>query len=267
MLSKSVTLNLAIAERYGKKLRLGIYVILCVMCLTLSVGRERDGLIMTTVVAALGIGICTGILFAMLKELFDQSLFGEDAYTYMLFPFSSRDVILGKLLAALYWLTWWAIFASALIVYLYLWTRDLAYGVTSWDLHIPETLIKDLNLLTQFLFQQSVTAKAAAFLIATLLIQILLALMLLCTELQAGVILCHIHHANGKNAGTRILVLLGCIVIFAGCLYLPTWIFTLCTGGMITILPMILTMGIEILCSGCFVRWSIRKLETKYELN
>ncbi len=263
MLSKSITLNLAIVERYGKKLRMVLYVFLCGMCVTLSVGFERDGLMLTTAVVALGIGICTGILFGMLRALFDQSLFGEDAYTYMLFPFSSRDVVLGKLLAAMYWMLWSGIFTLAVIIYLYLWTRDLSYGVTYWDIHIPETLMKDLNLLTQILFGKSITAKAVGFLIATSLIQVLLALVLLCTELQAGVIACHINHFNGM----RIMVLLGSVLVFAGCLYLPTWIFTLCTDGMITILPIVLTMGIEILVSGCFVRLSIGKLETKYELN
>lgn len=263
MLSKSITLNLAIAERYGKKLRLVLYALLCVMCLTLSLGFEREGLMITTAVAAMGVGISTGILFGMLKAIFDQSLFGEDAYTYMLFPFSSRDVVLGKLLAAMYWMLWSTIFSLAVIIYLYLWARDFSEGVTYWDLDVPETLMKDLNVLTQVLFGKAITAKAAGFLIATLLIQVLLTLALFCTELQAGVIVCHINHFKGM----RVMVLLGGALVFAGCLYLPTWIFTLCTDGMITILPIVLTMGVELGLSACFVRWSIGKLETKYALN
>ena len=263
MLSKSITLNLAIAERYGKKLRLVLYVCLCAMCCTLSVGFEWDGLMMTTVVSALGIGISTGIIIGMLRALFDQSLFGEDAYTYMLFPFSSRDVVLGKLFTAMYWMLWSTIFTLAVVIYLYLWARDLGQGVTYWDLHVPETLMKDLNVLTQVLFGKPITAKAVGFLIATSLIQVMSALVLFCTELQAGVIVCHINHFKGM----RVMVLLGGALAFAGCLYLPTLIFTLCTDGMITILPIVLTMGVELGLSGCFVRWSIGKLETKYALN
>lgn len=266
MLKQSIDLNFSIVAEQGKNLKSTYYFILCVMLLLIGwVWWENP--MSSLITGGLGIGISVVMLYGILRRLFHQSLFTEDAYTYMTFPISDEAVIKGKLVVGLFWMMWNSLFTVSVGVFLYLWWRDDQYGVTYWDLHIAETLADDLNLIAQMVFGCRVSPAAIVFLIGTVVIQILLACLLICSQIQLGAILNHIYNPNGRKTYIKLLLFSAGLLIFAGSLFLPTWIFTLCTDGMITVVPIVLTMGIEVLAISCFVRGSIRQLERKYELN
>ena len=84
MLDKSIKMNMKICEKHAFKY-FGCIIIAFILIDILTI----PALIVAVVYA----------VFAY-RELFDRSLFGEEAYTYMMVPMSMRDVILGKTIAA-----------------------------------------------------------------------------------------------------------------------------------------------------------------------
>jgi len=267
MLGKSITLNLSIVKNQGDKLNFVIFITLVSLICTIFLGWELIGLVSSAVVTAIGCCLMLLLIFDMMKQLFFKSLCGEDAYTYMLFPLSSRSVVLGKLVAAMYWIFWNVMVIFPTMMFLYLRYRDREQGVTYWDLDIVETICDDLILAGQYIFSETLSAESIVFLIATALIQILLGAGLLCSGVQLGAILNHVHNRDGRNRYMKAMLALGILGIFTACLYLPTKIFCLVSDGFITILPLVVTMVLEIALIVAAVRWSVKLLQTKYELN
>lgn len=269
MLNKSVELNLSIAAPYGKKIKTVMYATVVLLILTVGFGWEQIGWKSTMVVFAVSVGALLMLLTSLLKCLFQQSLFGEDAYTYMLFPISDKAVVWGKLVAAMYWVLWSVAFAFPLMTFLYFWWRDFTRGddVTYWDLDVVETLTEDLQWLGHMLFRESFSASAVVFMIGAAVLQVVLVCAMVCSEIQLCVILNHIYNPNEKKKYIRILLTLGVVVDVLLCLYLPTKIFCLLSDGFITILPLAVTMVLELLLTVVYGKCSVMLLEKEYELN
>ena len=268
MLKQSIFMNLSVVEPLEKKLKTSVYFTLCAFMFFSFCFLPRDGMMAAAVlVAAVGTGIIAGIVAGIFRMLFHQSLFGEDAYTYMLFPLSSKSVVWGKVITAGYYLLWNLLIFGAMWLFLYYWWRDFEIGVTSWDLDLVEQLTEDMVTVGKILFGQKFGAGAVTFLIGSTILQMLLGTGLLCSGVQLCCILNHLYNPNGKKTYVTALLGLGFAGTVAGCFYLPTKIFCLISDGFITMLPLVISMGLEVVLISYCVRWSVRLLQTRYALN
>lgn len=267
MLDKSMTLNFSLTETFVEKLKLSQLVTFVFLSACYLSYGEHPMEMLSAVVVAIGTGITAGILIGVCHRVFHQSLFDEAAYTYMQFPLSSSAVVKGKLLAVLYAMTWNVLIFSAMWLLVYLWWRDLNEGIVPWDLHVVETLVDDLHHIGEVLFGQFFSLRATAFIFGSFVVQLVLGCALLCSGIQLGVILNHVHNRDGRQKYVPLLLLLVGTIIGAACFYVPTKVFCVVTDEFITLLPILVTMGMEIILIIVAVRWSIRLLQTKYELN
>ena len=69
--------------------------VICIVCMVLGIIKLRKGDVKKAIVFALaGVAYCgiiiAGIFIGIFRQVFHQSLFGEDAATYMQFPISSK---------------------------------------------------------------------------------------------------------------------------------------------------------------------------------
>jgi hypothetical protein len=198
MLKQSISLNFSIVEVLVKKLKLVIYFTLCAFMFFSLCFLPRDRMIVASLlVAAVGTGIVAGIFVGIFRMIFHQSLFGEDAYTYMLFPLSSKSVVWGKALTAGYYLLWSMLAFGTMWFFLYYWWRDLEFGVTDWDLKLVEKLTEDIVGIGTMLFGQKFGAVAVTFIIGSSILQMILGAGLLCSGGQLCCILSHLHNPNG----------------------------------------------------------------------
>ena len=268
MLKQSVLLNFSIVESLVKKLKMSVYFTLCTFMFFSFCFLPRDRMLVASVaIAAVGTGIALGIFVEIFRVVFHQSLFGEDAYTYMLFPLSSKSMVWGKVITTGYYLLWSLLIFSVMWFLLYYWWRDLEYGVISWDLKVIEQLTEDIVGIGKMLFGQRFGAGAVTFIIGAAVLQVVLVCAMICSEIQLCVILNHIYNPNGKKKYIRILLTLGVVVDLLLCLYLPIKIFCLLSDGFITILPLAVTMVLELLLTVVYGKSSVMLLETEYELN
>ena len=265
MLEKSVKLNLSMMEPFQKKLRTVTYIVLCLLVVCTTAVPVM--LQVAAVVAAIWNGIMIGIFIGIFRQVFHQSLFGEDGATYMQFPISSKAVVAGKQLAVWYSMVFFAVLASAIWYAIYLYWRDTWVGVVIWDYNFVECIFDDLNFLGNRIFGCGVSAKAAVFLIGTSLMQIVLVCAVLCSGVQLGTILNHVYNRGSGKRYLPVLLVLAGTAVFTGCLYLPTKIFSVIGGVEITVFPLAVTTGLEIALVILWTHWSVKLLQTKYELN
>lgn len=265
MLKKSTGLNISMILPYGKKLRTASYIFICM--LVLCMGAVPTLLVPATIVAVIWTVIFAGIFISIFRQVFHQSLFGEDAATYMQFPISSKDMILGKLITVLFTMLYFVIVFFMIWSGLYLFWRDSWIGITMWDLNIVECIFDDMNAIGAAIFRRSFTSVTIAFLIGSFLVQIVIACTLLCSGVQLGTILNHVYNRGGRKRYMPVLLMASGLVIAGGCVYLPTKIFCMISSGVITVLPIVITMVLEIALIIAALQWSIRLLQTKYELN
>lgn len=265
MLKQSVTLNFSIIAEQGKKLKYTYYFTLCTMLLMVC-AFWWENMLGSSIAGIVGMVISVVMVIGIFQRIFHQSLFSEDAYTYMTFPISEDAVIKGKLLTGVYWLMWNSMFMTSIGCFLYLWWRDQDYGVTYWDIDVADAITDDLNQVAQIIFNCRISSVAIVFLIATAVVHLFIMCVLVCSEVQLAAILNHMYNPNGRKPYVKFILAFAGVLIFAGCLFLPTWIWSVCTEEMITMLPVVITMVIEVVLSLCFVRLSRRGLEQKYEL-
>lgn len=265
MLKKSTELNISMIQPYGKKLKTVSYIFICLV--VLCMGAVPTLLVPATIIAAICTVIIAGIFIGIFRQVFHQSLFGEDAGTYMQFPISSRDMILGKLLTVLFTMLWYVISFSMIWTSLYLCWKDSWIGIAVWDINIVECIFDDMNAIGEAVFHRSFSSVTAAFLIGSSLVQIVITCILLCSGVQLGTILNHVYNRGGRKRYMPVLLMAAGLIIAAGCAYLPTKIFCILSSDMITVLPIVITMVLEIGLIIAAVGWSIRLLQTKYELN
>lgn len=265
MLKKSMGLNISMILPYGKKLNTVGYIFICM--LVLCMGAVPTLLVPATIVVVIWTVIFAGIFIGIFRQVFHQSLFGEDAATYMQFPISSKDMILGKLLTVMFTMLWYVIVFSMIWLGLYIFWRDSWIGITMWDINIVECIFDDMNAIGAAVFRRSFASVTIAFLIGSFMVQIVIACTLLCSGVQLGTILNHVYNRGGRKRYMPVLLMAAGLVIAAGCVYLPTKIFCIISSGVITVLPIVITMVLEIGLIIAAVGWSIRLLQTKYELN
>ncbi len=267
MLDKSLSLNFSLTKSFIEKLKLSQLATFIFLATCYISYVEHPMEMFAAVVAALGTGVSACILIGVCHRIFHQSLFDEAAYTYMQFPLSSSAVVKGKLLTVLYAMIWNALIFSTMWLFVYLWWRDLNEGVVPWDLYVVETLVEDLHRVGEVLYGQTFSSKATAVFLGSFVLQIVLACTLLCSGVQLGTILNHVYNRGGRKRYMPVLLMAAGLAIAVGCVYLPTKIFCIVSSGMITVSPIVITMVLEIALIIAAVRWSIRLLQTKYELN
>lgn len=266
MLMESITLNHVMIEPLRRKLKIVTFVTVA-MIVFFSCSSAYETVLMPVVITTgLGTGISVGLFVAVFHKVFHQSLFEEEAYTYMMFPFSSGEIVKGKLFAVLYSLLWSGILYAMMWVYLYAWWRNISHAEAYGDIHMPQWLTEDFLFISQLLFHRNLAAESVVFIIGTGILQLILCIFFLCSGAQLCSMLNHLHNPNGRKAYIKLFLVFAGLLIFAGSVFLPTWIWTLCTNDLITVLPIALTMALEFFISICFMRLSEQILEKKYEL-
>ena len=267
MLEKSMNLTFSLMKPLRDKMKIGTYFTWAALALCVCSVPQSELVIFALAVATLVMGISVGIFIGLFYIVFHKSLFGEDAYTYMQFPISSESIVKGKFLAMLHLLVDHSVCLISVWIFLWICWGDMNFGVTPWDIRVAEFLVEDMNRVGEFLFNQKFSSITIAFFIGTFLIQLVLVCAMLCSGVQLGTILNHVYNRDGRKRYMPVVLMLAGTLIFAGCLYLPTKVFAMVSGGFITVLPLLITMGLEIGLTIAGLRWSTKLLQTKYELN
>ncbi len=124
MLEKSIGMSIDITEDYAAK----------------ALGFVFFGSVMTGILTIPAFIVALVYAFLGFRQLFDKSLYGEEAYTYMLAPMSMKHIIIGKTIAACFWLTF-----GVMLIYIGLCISGLLFQTFSMDWSIGAFLLQEVS--------------------------------------------------------------------------------------------------------------------------
>lgn len=256
MLHESIKMNLKISESYfAKAIGWLVFVFLIMDLLTIP--------------ALVAAGIYIILAF---RDLFDRSLFGEEAYAYMLAPIPMKYVILGKVMAASLWM---------LLSYMIVWAVLVAGSLLFPDafgtsFHSVTAAMQDLTGLydavengvigeAEIVYDRGhLLGIAVALTLAP--VRILAFVIFSCGAFQFGAVLKHLRDPRRDNTMAAMGAVLGCLAgyltVLAAVITLDLWI----SGDIVTIWTTLLHILIPTAAGVGLLVGSIGLLEKKYSL-
>lgn len=258
MLDKSIKMNLKICEKHVFK-----YIGWLVFAFLLM-----DILTIPALVAAF-----VYLLFAY-RDLFDRSLFGEEAYTYMMVPISMRDAILGKTIAASlcimvsFVFVWVAIAVSSLVTG----TWDMGLGFGNMGGGLLQIMSGHIDAIDHNTLAAGKIVYDRGHLISLSVALVLLPLevlslgILFCGVFQMGAIVRHLIDPQRSSGITTVGVVCGALAVFLSTLGTTLKIDLFVSGEDITIFSTVICIVIPIICGIALLAGSIKIMEKKYNL-
>lgn len=254
MLDRSIKMNLKICEKHAFKY-FGWVVIAFILIDIFTV----PALIAAAVYA----------VFAY-RELFDRSLFGEEAYTYMMVPMSMRDMILGKVIAAcLCMMVSFVFICVALAVALFI-TGVLDLGnVGTFLMQIGSGVfdaVEDGEIAEGEIIYGRQELLSIAVSIVMVPVKFLAFCIMFCGVFLMGAIVRHLIDPQRNSSITTVGVVFGAIVATLIVLVLMAVMIYLTSGDAETIFRTLVLIIIPAVCGISLLAGSIKIMERKYNL-
>ena len=249
MLSKSIELNMAISQKYAAR---GMYALM----LSLACG----GAILGGIAVFIGIILTVIFLGVSFSKMFNKSMFGEDAYTYMTFPISNKNMLIGKVIVGSFWMMLAAVILVAFLIV------EVKLRFPSSSERSVAAFILDIVANAPDNLYDGYSTKAVAFSEATVLVYALVQSILICVVIQLAAIVNHIVNPRKNKPAATAFVIIGAVVGYFAVILLAELLSGLlfeeeyAIGGQILILILELAVGIGLLAT------SIRLLDRKYNL-
>lgn len=254
MLDKSIKMNMKICEKHAFKY-FGCLVVAFI-------------LIDIFTIPALLVAIAY-VVFAY-RDLFDRSLFGEEAYTYMLAPMSMRDVILGKVIAACL-----CMMVSFVFIWIALTVASLITGTL--DITKPGTFlmqsisgvydaVEDGEIAAGEIIYEKQELFAAAVSIVMFPVKFLAFCIMFCGVFLMGSIVRHLLDPQRNSSITTVGVIFGTTVATLTVLALMAVIIYLTSGEAETIMKTVILIIVPAVCGIALLAVSIKIMEKKYSL-
>lgn len=258
MLNKSVKMNLKICERHAFK----------------CFGWPVFAFILMDIFTIPAIAAAFIYVILAYRNLFDRSLFGEEAYTYMLVPISIKDMVLGKAIAAnLCMMISFAIVCATLLV------AGLLTGEVSTDLGIGSIgghLLQSAAGMYEAT-EDGVVAAGEIIYSRDMLIKIAVALILLpvvflsvsiffCAVFQLGAVIRHLLDPQRSSSLATVCAVFGGLAVIFAVMALTKSLDYLWSGDAVTIWTSVVWIVIPSACGIGMLAGSIKILEKKYSL-
>lgn len=254
MLDKSIKMNMKICEKHAFKY-FGCIVIAFILIDILTI----PALVVAVVYA----------VFAY-RDLFDRSLFGEEAYTYMMVPMSMRDVILGKTIAACLYMMisfvfiWVALTVASLLTG----TLDLGNIGTSM-MQIGSGVIdavEDGKIAKGEIIYDRQELLGVAVSIVMLPVKFLAFCIMFCGVFLMGAIVRHLIDPQRNSSITTVGVVFGATLATLIVLAVMAVIIYLTSGNAETIIKTVILIIVPATCGIGLLSGSIKIMEKKYNL-
>lgn len=254
MLDKSIKMNMKICEKHAFKY-FGCIIIAFILIDILTI----PALVVAVVYA----------VFAY-RELFDRSLLGEEAYTYMMVPMSMRDVILGKTIAACLYMMisfvfiWVALTVASLLTG----TLDLGNIGTSM-MQVGSGVIdavEDGKIAEGEIIYGRQELLGVAVSIVMVPVKFLAFCIMFCGVFLMGAIVRHLIDPQKNSSITTVGVVLGATVATLIVLAVMAVIIYLTSGDAETIIKTVILIVIPAVCGIGLLAGSIKIMEKKYNL-
>lgn len=254
MLDKSIKMNMKICENHAFKY-FG-----CIVVAFLLIDIFTIPALIAAVVYA---------VFAY-RELFDRSLFGEEAYTYMMVPMSMRDVILGKVIAACLYLMISFVFIWVAITVASLLTGTLDFGDTGTFMMQAGAgvydAVEDGKIVEGEIIYDRQKLLGIAVSIVTIPIKFLSFCIMFCGVFQMGAIVRHLLDPQRSSSITTVGVVFGSTVATLIVLMVMAVVIYLTSGDAETIFRSAVLMIVPATCGVGLLSGCIRIMEKKYNL-
>ena len=251
MLDKSIQLNLQISEKHMMR-ALG--------CIFVSGG------FLTFLFPAAGL-----LIFLAFRDLFQRSLFGEEAYTYMTVPISMRDVVIGKAVTANMWMmtSFAVLWISLLIDGLATGEMDLEFGIGGFLLQIQSGVFEAAEehvISSGTIVTDEKQLLGAAMGLTVMPVVFLSRSIFLCSVMQLGTIIRHVLDPQRKNLLVTMSVVIGCLVVIVGTGAAREGLCTLVGGGITTIWTCLISILLPAALGIGLLAAAVVLLEKKYSL-
>lgn len=258
MLDKSIKMNIKICERHVSKFfGLLIFAVMIMNVFTL-------------------LAMIAALIYLILayRDLFDRSMFGEEAYTYMMVPISTRDIILGKTIAVSLWImvsfvfVWVAVAISSLITGT--WNAGLGFGnIGGGLLQFMSGTIDAIDngqvAANEIIYERKQLIGLAVSLIL-MPIRVLSHSVLFCGVFQIGAIVRHLIDPQRNSGITTVGVVFGAIAVLLSIMAVTTGLNMLVSGDDVTIFTTVISIIIPVICGAALLAGSIKIMEKKYSL-
>lgn len=254
MLDKSIKINMKICEKHAFR---------CFGCIIFA-------FILIDVFTILALVVAVVYAVFAYRDLFDRSLFGEEAYTYMMVPMSMRDVILGKVIAACL-----CMMISFVILWASLAVSELAIGL--WDFGNVGTYImqagsgvydavSDGKIAAGEIIYDRQELLSIAVSIVMSPVKFLAFCIMFCGVFLMGAIVRHLLDPQRNSSITTIGVVFGTTVATLAVLTLMAVIIYLTSGDAETIIKTVILIIVPAVCGVVLLAGSIKIMEKKYSL-
>lgn len=259
MLDRSIKMNYKICGKYMSKFFGCLFFVFLLM------------LDVFTILGLLAAFVCVMLAY---RELFDRSLFGEEAYTYMMVPLSMKDVILGKAIAANLCMMegfaiMWVTFGVAGL-FTGMWDWDMGFGSIGGHLlqfasGLYDAVGDGVVSAGEIIYDRGQLMGLAVNLVL-LPVQFLSFSIFVCAVYQLGAIMRHLIDPQRSSGIATIGVVFGSMVVLLGVTAGIAVVDDMISGDIATIFTAVIWIIVPAACGVCMLIGSIKVLEKKYNL-
>lgn len=261
MLTKSIRFNLEISGNNAGKM-INIIIFFIAIGVIPPIFDRLD-----VIFGALFIAEAFAVVGIELNRIFNRSIYGEEAYTYMMMPIRTKEAVYGKIIVGTYWLMF--VFLL-IIIYAGAWLYSLV-DYNSMIIYIGGDILENLAMafidVHNTIFVKPIATGSVVFIFSTILIMALIESFVICGLIQLAVIVKNIIEPGEHRVVVSAVLIICTAAAYALCSFVFLWLPGLFFETSFAIPQLIISLALKLALGAALAITSTRLLDTKYALN